>query len=113
MRPDASTPSPTGRRFRGSARPETRELSATATMRPDTPVAAPWPRHRAAAYLCRPSASRREIVVLMVGPSEGTVSRPGFDGDLEARMMSWRKGILSHGSAEEVPRRGDAARGAD
>jgi hypothetical protein len=28
-------------------------------------------------------------------------------------MMSWRKGILSHGSTEEVPRRGDAARGAD
>jgi hypothetical protein len=35
----------------------------------------------------------------------GRVSRPGFDGDLEARMMSWRKGILPGDvQTEEVPR---------
>jgi hypothetical protein len=32
-----------------------------------------------------------------LGPAGGVVvamSRPGFDGDLEARMLSWQKGIL-------------------
>ena len=33
------------------------------------------------------------------------LSRPGFGGDLEARMMSWQRGILrSYGTSEEVPR---------
>ncbi len=34
-----------------------------------------------------------------------SVRQAGFHGDLESRMLSWRKGILrSHGSPEEVPR---------
>jgi hypothetical protein len=40
------------------------------------------------------------------------MSRPGFDGDLEARIASWQKGILSYGSTEEVSRRARAAGGA-
>lgn len=35
------------------------------------------------------------------------VEPSGFGGDLEARALSWQKGILSHGSTEEVPRRSD------
>jgi hypothetical protein len=39
------------------------------------------------------------------------VSRPGFDGVLEAGMMSWRKEILrGYGPTEEVPRRACGAR---
>ena len=42
-----------------------------------------------------------------LGPERVWVSRPGFGGDLEARMMSWQRGILrTYGTSEEVPRRG-------
>jgi hypothetical protein len=38
------------------------------------------------------------------GLGSGEMSRPGFDGGLEARMMSWREEILaSYGQTEEVP----------
>jgi hypothetical protein len=36
------------------------------------------------------------------GRGRGWLSHPGFDGDLDARVLSWQKGILSHGSTEEV-----------
>jgi hypothetical protein len=42
--------------------------------------------------------------LVMAGGGSG-LSRPGFDGGLEARMMSWREEILaSYGPTEEVPR---------
>jgi transposase len=40
----------------------------------------------------------------------GRLSRPGFDGDLEVRIASWQKGILSYGSTEEASAGVDRAR---
>ena len=49
--------------------------------------------------LARPPAAR------------SAVSRPGFDGDLEARIASWQKGMLSiDGQTEEVSGGVDSAR---
>ena len=40
----------------------------------------------------------------MAGLARLGVSRPGFDGDLEARMMSWRKEMLrGDGETTKVP----------
>ena len=63
----------------------------------------------------RPCCCRRAYVIVVFA-SDTTVPttkaaatagmrQAGFHGDLESRMLSWRKGILrSHGSSEEVPR---------
>ena len=57
-----------------------------------------------AAFLAPPFSMLDTLPALgVVVVSLGVLSRPGFDGDLEARMLSWQKGIPSHGSTEEVP----------
>ena len=64
--------------------------------------------------MLRPPGGQVESLVDMALPVEVrelSVSRPGFDGDLEARIASWQKGMLSiDGQTEEVSGGVDSAR---
>jgi hypothetical protein len=56
--------------------------------------------------MSKPQNSVKKALPSASSPSKlkWVMSRPGFDGDLEARIASWQKGMLpTDGQTEEVP----------